>query len=421
MLPYQTLISLTRGTATGLGQQLTAAFIRLIQQGVLAAGAQLPGTRTLSTLLAVHRQTIVAAFDELEAQGWIEQRPSKGAIVSRRIPEVQPLPLPTSPALLDSPRAGFSFTRSAVLAGAPQITLGKLTLDSGCPDARLAPLAALARKYRTICRPTAPHRRPFGYTDANGPLTLRHQLVRYLHETRGVAVRPETLFITRGSGMAMYLATQLVLQPGDVVVVGERSYPEADRLFQYRGAQLARVPVDANGLDVAAVEALCRRQRVRLLYITPHHHYPTTVTLSAERRVRLLQLAEQYDFIILEDDYDFDYHYASSPILPLASADRNGRVLYVGSMSKVLAPAFRVGYLVGPPDLLEEIGFLRRLIDFQGDAVLEQSIAELMAEGELPAHLKRARRHYQQRRDVFCDLLRQHLGEWFSFQEPAGG
>ena len=221
--------------------------------------------------------------------------------------------------------------------------------------------------------------------------------------------------------MAMYLVAQLLLRPGDTVVVGERSYPEADLLFQHHGGHLHRVAVDEHGLCVAEVEALCRRQAVRLLYITPHHHYPTTVTLSAERRVRLLQLAERYDFVVIEDDYDFDFHYAGSPILPLASADRSGRVLYIGSLSKVLAPAIRVGYVVGPPDFVAELSNLRRLLDHQGDTALEQGIAELFAEGELRAHLKRARKIYHHRRDVFCHLLRTHVPDWFSFTEPSGG
>lgn len=420
MLPYQTLLALERASPVSLPQQLAAALIQLIQRGLLPARTRLPGSRTLATQLGVSRQTVVTAYADLDAQGWIEQRAARGAFVRVGIPEIQPRPLaPPTPAGPPS-RAGFAFAR--VLAG-PQRTAvpaHELVWDAGNPDRRLAPLAALARKYRAVCaRP--PSRGLFGYTAPNGSPALREQLARYLHETRGLPTRADTVFATRGSSMALYLAARLVLRPGDTVVVGERSYLEADRLFAHLGARLLRVPVDDQGLVVADVEALCQHQRVRLLYVTPHHHYPTTVTLSAERRMRLLRLAELHDFVILEDDYDFDYHYARGPILPLASADRAGRVLYVGSLSKVLAPAFRVGYLVAPADFVEEVGHLRSLIDHQGDAILEQSIAELFAEGELLAHLKRVRRVYQQRRDLCCALLREHLGEWFTFTEPAGG
>lgn len=166
---------------------------------------------------------------------------------------------------------------------------------------------------------------------------------------------------------------------------------------------------------------LCKTQRVRLVYVTSHHHYPTTVTLSADRRMQLLQLAEQYGFVILEDDYDYDFHYASSPILPLASADTRGMVVYVGSLTKSIAPAFRVGYVVAPPNLVEELGYHRRIIDRQGDNLLEQTIAELFAEGDLNRHLKRAQRVYHQRRDAFCQLLRYRLGSVIDFKTPEGG
>ena len=421
MLPYQTLFALVRSAPTTLSQQVAAAFIRLIQQGLLRANAPLPGTRTLAALLQVHRQTVVVAYDELAAQGWIVQVPAKGAVVSPRLPNVTAQPLPADVAgALDKP-AGFAYARSASPAQPVPLAPTALGLDTGgTPDPRLAPLAVLARKYRTVCQHPDSHHL-FTYAAPGGSRALRTQLARYLLDTRGVAATPDQILITRGSIMAMYLVAQLLLTPGDAVVVGTRSYPEADQLFEHYGAHLHRVTVDAQGLCVEEVEALCQQQRVRLLYVTPHHHYPTAVTLPAERRVRLLQLAERYDFVVLEDDYDFDFHYDGSPILPLASADRSGRVLYVGSLSKVLAPAFRVGYVVGPPDFVAELRHLRRLVDYQGDTVLEQGIAELFAEGELRAHLKRVRKIYQHRRDLFCHLLRTHVAEWFTFDQPTGG
>jgi GntR family transcriptional regulator/MocR family aminotransferase len=419
MLPYATLITLDRQAAAPLTQQLTTAFISLIKQGLLLPGNRLPGARTLADLLGVHRQTASTAYEELAAQGWIEQAPARAAVVSRRLPEVQPQPLPAPAPVGMAPRAGFGFVRNPDLVTAPYAPL-PLVLDSGLPDARLAPLDALARNYRALLR-RASTRGGLGYTGANGPLRLRQQLAQYLRDTRGVPADVEHVFTTRGSIMAMHLLARLLLRPDDAVVVGQRSYATADQLFAQCGARLLRVPVDEHGLVVDAVAALCRQQRVRLLYLTPHHHYPTTVTLTAARRLQLLQLAERYDFVILEDDYDFDYHYASSPILPLASADRHGRVLYVGSLSKALAPAVRIGYVVAPPDVVEELGYLRRLIDQQGDTLLELAVAELFAEGEMTRHLKRARKAYQQRRDVFCQLLREQLPEQLRFAVPAGG
>ncbi|UOQ50713.1 aminotransferase-like domain-containing protein [Hymenobacter cellulosivorans] len=419
-LPYATLIPLERHGPNSLSQQVTSGFIHLIQQGLLPAGAKLPGTRSLAGLLGLHRQTVVVAFDELVAQGWIEQLASKGARVSSSIPVIRPAALSAGTARRFAPRAGFAYEPVPPYPTTVRAPYVPLVLDAGSPDSRLAPLASLARKYRAVCL-RASQRRGLGYADPNGSGALRQQLAQYLQGTRGLPAQVENVFVTRGSSMSLYLLLRLLLRPGDTVVVGERSYHGADYACAQQGARLERVRVDTHGLNLEEVEAVCRRQAVRLLYVTPHHHYPTTVMLAADRRVRLLQLAEQYDFIILEDDYDYDFHYDGAPILPLASADRHGRVLYLGSLSKVLAPAFRVGYVVAPPDIIEALGQLRRHIDHQGDAVLEQTIAELFAEGELGAHLKRARYHYQQRRDVFCTLLRQQAGSWLTFDAPAGG
>ncbi len=158
-----------------------------------------------------------------------------------------------------------------------------------------------------------------------------------------------------------------------------------------------------------------------MLYLTPHHHYPTTVTLSAARRVELLQLASAYGFIILEDDYDYDFHYNGNSVLPLASADTNGMVVYIGSFCKSLAPGFRAGYLIAPENLIREMAKFRSLVDRQGDMLMEQALAELLEEKEIQRHLKKAVKIYQERRDVFTGLLQKHLGDELSFVSPPGG
>ncbi|MVN77493.1 aminotransferase class I/II-fold pyridoxal phosphate-dependent enzyme [Hymenobacter sp. HMF4947] len=418
MLPYQTLLTLDRRAPTTLAQQLSTALMSLIQQGIIPAGTRLPGARTLAALLHVHRQTVAGAFEELAAQGWLELRPARAPVVSQQLPEVHAQPLASGPPHV-AHRAGFAF-RARSAAAEPWPTPSTQWLDDGSPDSRLAPLAALARNYRRATHHLL-HPTYLGYTDPNGSRRLRQQLSQYLRATRGVPADPEHIFTTRGSIMGLYLLAQLVLEPGDTVVVADYGYRSVETIFGQCGAQLQRAGLDEQGVVVDDVAALCQRHRVRLLYLTPHHHYPTTVTLSAARRMQLLHLAEVHDFIILEDDYDFDYHYESSPILPLASADRQGRVLYVGSLSKALSPAVRLGYVVAPPDIIAALGPLRRLVDRQGDALLEEAVAELLAEGELTRHLKRARQHYQQRRDACCQLLRTELSAWLSFSVPAGG
>lgn len=390
MLPYATLISLDRQLTTSLSTQFANTLIRHIRQGTISANTKLPGSRALAGLLGVHRKTIIAAFDDLTAQGWLTQVPAKGTFVSSQLPDVTPRPLTESAPAEMAQKTGYTIRKRPFLE-IPVLKAGTtLTFDDGFPDVRLAPLEQLGRN---VLKPGFQHHL-MGYADTNGTPFFRQQLASYLRDSRGIPATPDHIFTTRGSIMAIYLLAKLLLEPGDVVIVGDLSYPSANLVFDECGATRLRIPVDSQGLVVEAIEEICRRQPVRLVYVTPHHHYPTTVTLSAERRIRLLQLAEQYGFVVLEDDYDYDFHYAGSPILPLASADAAGMVVYIGSFTKSIAPAFRVGYVVCPPNLIAQLGYRRRIIDRQGDTVLEQAIAEMLAEGDIQKHLKKAQKTY---------------------------
>jgi GntR family transcriptional regulator/MocR family aminotransferase len=285
---------------------------------------------------------------------------------------------------------------------------------------RLAPLEDLSRAYRSQLLTGTPYLR-LGYGDTTGAFRLRQVLSSYLSETRGLNCTPENILIVRGSVMGMYLASTGFLQPGDTVVVGEWNWSGANMNFEQAGARLLTIPVDGEGIIVDALEDICRREPVRMVYVTSHHHYPTTVALCAERRAQLLRLAEEYGFIIFEDDYDYDFHYLGKPLLPLAGADRAGMVLYCGSFTKAIAPAFRVGYLVGPEDAIRHLAKLRRIIDRQGDMILENALADLLVSGIIQRHLRKALRAYKERRDIFCALLQTQLGNQVQFQAPDGG
>jgi len=212
-----------------------------------------------------------------------------------------------------------------------------------------------------------------------------------------------------------------LIQPGDVVAVESPGYPLAHRAFARAGARVVPVPVDADGLDVGAVASLARTQRLRMVYVTPHHQYPTTVTLAPSRRLALLDLAARHRIAVVEDDYDHEFHYDGRPLLPLASADPAGVVVYVGSLAKVLAPGLRLGFVVAPQALLERLAAERALIDRQGDLVLERAVAELIEEGELQRHVRRVRRVYEGRRDTLCGALERRLSGAVSFRRPRGG
>jgi GntR family transcriptional regulator / MocR family aminotransferase len=217
------------------------------------------------------------------------------------------------------------------------------------------------------------------------------------------------------------LVARSLLRPGDVVAVEHLGYRPAWESFRLAGAQVIGIPVDDRGLRIDVLQRALVEHRVRAAYVTPHHQFPTTVTLSAGRRLQLLDLARRHRFAILEDDYDHEFHYDGRPVVPLASADPGGVVVYIGTLSKVLAPALRIGYVVAPTPLIERIAAHRSYIDMQGDQVLEYAVAELLEEGEIQQHIRRVRREYATRRDVLVNALREHLGERIAFDVPAGG
>jgi GntR family transcriptional regulator/MocR family aminotransferase len=181
------------------------------------------------------------------------------------------------------------------------------------------------------------------------------------------------------------------------------------------------IPVDAHGLSIDRLAALAERQRIRAVFVTPHHQFPTTVTLSPARRRALLDLARRHRFAILEDDYDHEFHYDGRPILPIASADTTGAVIYIGTLSKTLAPGFRLGYVAAAPRVIAHLTEYRSLLETQGDGVLESAVAELIDDGDLQRHVRKSRRLYRARRDAMTELLARELGGAVTVAVPVGG
>jgi len=395
--------------------QIARAVVDDVKRGRLPPGAPLPGSRTLAATLGVHRNTVLAAYDELAAEGWIVREPARGTFVSGDLPD--------PPAQRFAPRAHaggrVGFDLPPVEESPAFVPRGRLSLAGGLGDMRLAPALELARAYRRALR-GAPARALLDYGDPQGLLRLRRALADMLSTTRGVPATPETIVVTRGSQMALYLAAHALLRPGDLVAVEALGYRPAWEAFGRAGARLAAVPVDGDGLDVAHLASLCDRERVRAVYVTPHHQYPTTVTLHAARRLALLDLARARRLMILEDDYDHEFHYDGRPILPLASADGAGVAVYVGTLSKIVAPGLRTGYLVAPPPVVDRVVALRTVIDRQGDQPLEHALAQLIEDGDLQRHARRARRIYLSRRDALVTRFRADLPQ-LTFETPTGG
>jgi len=402
--------------------QLAEAIVMLIQQGHIPVGGRLPSSRELGGILQLNRLTIVKAFQELEMQGWLESRIGKGTFVAVNLPQLKPRDLGQKTLELDSKRlAGFEIKKADYLRHGVDPVMARLHLDDGFPDPSMAPLKELYRAYRAQLDRGDLYGRFGSYGFANGSERFLDSIARYLSLTRGLNITERNVLSVRGTVMGINLVCNGLVQPGDVVVAGVPGWRRAEANFQHAGAQLLDVPVDGEGIQVDALERLCRSRTVRMVYVTPHHHYPTTVSLPMDRRLHLLDLSQRYGFIIFEDDYDFDYHYKRRPLLPLASADHGGMVIYCGSFSKTFSPAFRLGYLVASENVIAHLARVRTLLDRQGDHILERAMAELLDDGTIQRSLRKALSVYRERRDYFCGLLTAELAGRVEFDIPEGG
>jgi len=417
--PWKMSLSIRRNDGLPVYLQIAQYFVEEICRGRLPPGAPLPGSRAVAEALGVNRKTSVLAYEELIAQGWLRSQGRRATFVAPELPAT-PLsgPLPAGDGRPAQPLTPSYALYGEVLADAPA-PADAVVFSDGVPDTRLIPFDILGRAYRRALIAAARANR-LAYGDPRGEAVLRRELAVMLSAERGLQVGVDNICVVRGSQMGIYLVARLLARSGDHVAVDALSYPPAREAFRASGAQVHGVDMDALGMRPDALERLCRRHPVRAVYLTPHHQFPTTVLMPAERRMHLLALAEQFGFAIVEDDYDHEFHFARRPMYPMASGELTGRVIYVGSLSKVLAPGLRVGYVVGPKAVIDRCATEIQRIDRQGNGVTELAVADLMQSGELRRHTRRALRIYQERRRLMAGLA-SGMVPWADFTLPDGG
>lgn len=422
-LPFQTLITIDRALDVPVFKQLSDELIRIIRLGYLKPAMRLPSSRELAKEMRLNRTTVVAAYDELGLQGWVSMVPRKGVIIASVLPIATPRLIAEPPQKQDvALSTPVFFRRITEERTRPAITkpVYDLVVNDGYPDSRIGPLQVLMGRYKYL-QGRAMKLNALVNEAPAGSTSLRTELSSYLSRTRGLNIGPDNILLTRGAQGAIYMAAQMIIKPGSKVLVGKLSYSMASKVFRHLGAQLILVDVDEDGMDVDMIETICETEAPDLLYIIPHHHHPTTVTLSADRRAKLLKIVQQYRLPVIEDDYDYDYHYDNAPILPLASADHSGLILYIGSLSKTLSLGIRSGFLVGSEEFVWQASKLKELMELRGDYLMEDAIAYLFKTGEMSRHISRSVKLYKERRDRFCDLLSSKLQNAIHFNVPLGG
>jgi GntR family transcriptional regulator/MocR family aminotransferase len=419
--PWELVLSVDRDAALPPFLQIARALAADIQRGRLRPGDRLPGSRRLAASLHVHRNTVLAALNELMAEGWLEATPGKGTYVARGLvhPRGRPFARRSGVRTATPVQMPFAIPDSPEAYRPPKLPRGALNLSSGAPDVRLVPARAIGRAYRRVLSLRGANLLAYG--DPEGHPALRAALASMLASTRGLSVGPDDVLVTRGSQMALSLVARALLRPGDAVAVEHFGYRPAWEALRAAGATIHPVATDADGIDVDALTRVANRTRLRAVCVTPHHQYPTTVTLKAARRTALLALARARKIAIIEDDYDHEFHYEGRPVLPLASTDHAGLVVYIGTLSKILAPGLRIGYVAAPPAVLRSAAAIRSLLDIQGDLATEAAVATLIEDGELSRHVARVRRVYANRREILAQSLRRVFGDAVEFTLPPGG
>lgn len=387
--------------------QIADTIITDIRSGRLKAGDALPGSRNMATMLKINRNTVVEAYQVLINEEWVISKERQGIFVSDNIP------------VMHSKRMNSISEVQNI-----QVTTDRMMInfDDGHPDSKIAPVTELARAYRQIFGIKAKWQM-MGYGDEHGDIEFRKTISKMLNHQRGMQINENEISITRGSQMGMFLVAQTLLTSGDCVIVEDPGYQPAWQAFEYTGATLLPVSVDEEGIDIQSIEnLLIHRKNIKAIYITPHRQYPTTVTLSLSRRLKLIELSNQYNITIIEDDYDNEFHFGYRPILPLSSFPELNNYVYIGTLSKVVAPALRIGYLATKNEnLLKKIGDLRKIIDVHGDVIMEQAVLQLIREGAVKKHIKKATVHYKSKRDFVYNLLNKHLKNIADFTLPEGG
>jgi GntR family transcriptional regulator / MocR family aminotransferase len=403
------MIAVDRKAPKPLHRQIYDAYRTAIVDGTLRRGQRIPSTRVLASELRVSRFPVLNAYAQLLAEGYFESRVGAGTVVSSSLLDQFTSSAPT-PARLAATRSGSRpvARRSSILPyrQSPPWLLGWGAFGVGQVAFDQFPLRLWSSLVAHRCRNM--DAKSFHYGDPLGSRPLRETIASYLRTARSLHCEAGQIMIVSGSQQALEISARVLLDPGSRVWVEEPGYRLARDVLALAGCHLAPVPVDLEGLDVAAAIKRCRKARAAL--VTPSHQFPLGVTLSASRRLQLLDWAQNTGSWIIEDDYDSEYRYQSMPIASLQGLDANSRVIYVGTFSKVLFPSLRLGYLVIPSDLVNRFLTIRRAMDLGPPNFYQEVLADFISEGHFARHIRRMRVLYRERRSALVDSIGKELG-----------
>jgi GntR family transcriptional regulator/MocR family aminotransferase len=400
-----------------LNRQVDRALRRAILDGRLAPGEKLPASRALAREMGIARNTVIHAYDQLAAEGYAVTRHGAGTFVAAELPEVGSVdpPRPSAGArdggTRRPPRLSEYGERVLRIAGARRVTWSprrpRLPYEFryGEPAFTDLPYSTWIRAVTRRARSAT--RRELDYGPPTGAPELCAALAAYLRKSRGVVCEPEQVIVVHGSQQAIDLTARILVGPGDGAVVEDPHYPGHRLALEAAGARVEATPVDGDGLLVD----LLPEADVRLVCVTPSHQFPSGAVMPLARRLELLSWARERDAWILEDDYDGEFRYDGRPVASLQGLDGEGRVLYTGTVSKVLFPSLRIGYLVAPENLVAPLATAKAFADTGGSGLEQRALADFIESGAFARHLRRARVRHGARRRALVEAVEAHLGD----------
>jgi GntR family transcriptional regulator/MocR family aminotransferase len=406
-----------RQTATPLARQIYLQVRGAVLSGALQPDTDLPSTRAMAATLGVARGSVVAAYEQLAAEGIVECRQGSSTRVSTELSDIVGMARRHTAWRKAKPRqppaqtnAVVGFERAAAFAEARPFNTGRTLIDARTREAwrKLTQQASFSLGAADL-----------GYGDPCGCVELRSSICEYLKAARAVRCEPEQIIITAGTQHAIDITIRILLSPGDEVWVEDPGYPLTYAQLLSAKTRPMAIPVDRQGLLVD--KGLRLAPKARAAFVTPSHQFPTGVVLSMARRMELLEWARRVGAHVIEDDYTSEFRYSGPPLASMQGLDEDGRVIYVGTLNKALFPGLRMGYVVVPLALVASFTDARYLLDRQPSSLYQRVIAGFMEQGDFAGHIRRMRHMYREQRDSLAETLLRYAGKQLEIEVPDQG
>jgi GntR family transcriptional regulator/MocR family aminotransferase len=409
-------------TNVGLSKKLYLNIANAIKTAIKSGNVKplekLPSARSLAEQLDVNRHTIMAAYNELIAQGWVETRERRGYTVAGTLP-IYDVVKNENIAKTTTIKHKWRIIKPNETKAQRPASHYPYNFAGGNPDINIFPF----NEFRGFINDALnrPAIRDLNYGDNAGFPPFIQEVATYLRRVRSIT--DKEILVVNGTQEALYILAQILLTQGDKVAVESLGYRPAWKAFENAGAMLIGIKQTAQGVDVEHLEIMFKANEIRLLYLTPLHQYPTTTTLPVAERIKIYRLAQQYDIPIIEDDYDHEFHYDSQPLAPMAANDPSGLVIYLSSFSKLMFPGIRLGIIAVDKSLSTHITNYRTIINHKANVLLQDAVAKWMKDGAFERQLRKATRIYQKRRQCMVNILNSYKDEGFDieFTIPPGG